>query len=232
MGYLYNSRQNMKPLPTWGYSQAFCVDCWEHYALNGNELVVQMASVISAGAKGLMLFQIDIRSKTDEKQGNEKAWNQAGEFLASVRFMGEALRVSDVEGGKLTTSANPDHEAIVNVLGGPETSIVMFMNINANGYSDVTCYVPGSGGRHWDWKEVVVDETTVELPQNLIGLAKSAGKTISEYYEIGEVKKGKFSDDPDNVELKIDDDGSYKVKGMKLGISGTVVRTFMLRVKQ
>ena len=60
--YLYNSRQNMKPLPTWGYSQAFCTDCWENYALNGNELVGQMASVVSAGAKGLMLFQSDIHT--------------------------------------------------------------------------------------------------------------------------------------------------------------------------
>ena len=229
--YLYNSRQNMKPLPTWGYSQAFCIDCWENYALNGNELVTQMASVVSAGGKGIMLFQSDVRSKTDDKRGNEDAWNQAGEFLASVSFLRDYLRVSDVEGGKLTTSANPDHEAIVNVLGGPETSIVMFMNINANGYSDVTCYVPGSGGRHWDWKEVNVKETTIEMTQNLINLAKNAGKTPSEYFEIGEVAKGKFKDSPKDVEMIINDDGSYTLKNMKLGISGTVVRTFLLRVK-
>ena len=230
--YLYNSRQNMKPLPTWGYSQAFCVDCWEHYALNGNELVVQMASVISAGAKGLMLFQSDIRSKTDEKQGNEKAWDQAGKFLASVKFMGESLRVSDVEGGKMTTSADPDHEAIVNVLGGPETSIVMFISVNCDGYSDVTCYVPGSPGRHWDWKNIVVDSTRVELPQNLITLAKSADKTLSEYFEVGEVHNGNFKTDPEDVSISIDESGSYTVEKMKLGTTGTVVRMFMLRAKQ
>ena len=190
-----------------------------------------MASVVSAGGKGIMLFQSDVRSKTDDKRGNEDAWNQAGDFLASVSFLRDYLRVSDVEGGKLTTSANPDHEAIVNVLGGPETSIVMFMNINANGYSDVTCYVPGSGGRHWDWKEVNVKETTIEMTQNLINLAKNAGKTPSEYFEIGEVAKGKFKDSPKDVEMMINDDGSYTLKNMKLGISGTVVRTFLLRVK-
>ena len=230
--YLYNSRQNMKPLPTWGYSQAFCTDCWSNYALNGNELIVQMASVVSAGAKGLMLFQSDIRSKTDEKRGNEKAWDQAGDFLASVKFMGENLRVSDVEGGKLTTSADPNGEAIVNVLGGPESSIVIYISTGCSGYSDVTCYIPGSGGRHWDWETVVVDKTTVELPQNMINLANNAGKTISEYFELGEVLKGNFKSSPDDVDLSIDDSGSYTLKNLKLGTQQSVVRSFMLRVKQ
>lgn len=68
--YLYTSRQNMKPIPSWGYTQAFCVSCWSGYPLNAGELLVQFASVISAGSKGIMLFQSDVNSK----QADENAW--------------------------------------------------------------------------------------------------------------------------------------------------------------
>ena len=107
----------------------------------------------------------------------------------------------------------------------------MFISVNCDGYSDVTCYVPGSPGRHWDWKNIVIDSTRVELPQNLITLAKVADKTLSEYFEIGEVHNGNFKTDPEDVSISIDESGSYTVEKM-LGTTGTVVRMFMLRVKQ
>ena len=55
--YIRNTRDNHMPLTTWGYSQ-FLDDIWVVQP-NANEIMVQIASVVAAGAKGLMLFQIE-----------------------------------------------------------------------------------------------------------------------------------------------------------------------------
>jgi hypothetical protein len=57
--YLSVARKNQSPLPTWGYSQAYCMDCWI-IVPHGNEIVMQMAAVVAAGSKGMMLFMMGI----------------------------------------------------------------------------------------------------------------------------------------------------------------------------
>jgi glucosylceramidase len=225
--YLANTRLNMMPLPAWGYTQAFCTDCWNKRPLKTPELLVQFASVLASGMKGIMLFQSDIRSK----DADEDAWNHAGKFMQSVQLLQETLRVSDAQGAKFETSANENGGAIVSVLGGPETSIVMFINTNAGGYSDKTCAVP-TGGQHWEWKEVKVDSTVVTLNQNLVDAASAAGMKPSEYFGVYEVNGDKYVSNPDDVTVDFDDDkGTFTLKNTKLGASVSVVRSFILKSK-
>ena len=57
-------------------------------------------------------------------------------------------------------------------------------------------------------------------------------RALDKLIEIGEVHNGNFKTDPEDVSISIDESGSYTVEKMKLGTTGTVVRMFMLRVKQ
>lgn len=219
--YLYNTRQNMKPLPTWLYSQAYCKDCWSNYPLYSGELLVQLGAVVAAGGKGIMLFQSDVRSK----DADSTSWKDGGNFLKSVSFLQEILRVSDVDGAKMEIDS--DH-AIVQVLGGPETSLAIFVSTNADSYNDVTCYA--GIGRHWDFKSYEVPKLKAYLPKNLIDVAKEAGKSPSEFFEVVEVHNGDYLSSPDDVEISVDDD-SYTIKHTKLGSSSSVVRMFLLKAK-
>ena len=220
--YLINTRNNMKPMPTWLYSQAFCMDCWEHYALNTGELLVQFGSVVAAGGKGIMLFQSDVKSKAKDST----AWDNGGKFLSSMYAIREILRISDVDGAKYDTDA--DH-AIVSVLGGPETALVIFLNTNADSYNDVTCYA--GIGRHWNFHSEKINKTKIYLPQNLKDLASRENKSPSEYFEIVEVHNGSLKTDFDDADGDVSDE-SFTLKNVELGSSASVVRMFMLHPKQ
>ena len=54
--YIKNNRNNHMPLTTWAYSQF--IWHWPEQP-NGNEILVQIASAVAGGSKGLMLYQID-----------------------------------------------------------------------------------------------------------------------------------------------------------------------------
>lgn len=219
--YLYNTRQNMKPLPTWLYSQAYCKDCWSNYPLHSGELLVQLGAVVAAGGKGMMLFQSDVRSK----DADSTSWNDGGNFLKSVSFLQEILRVSDVDGAKMEVDSD---RAIVQVLGGPETSLAIFVSTNANSYNDVTCYA--GVGRHWDFESYEVPQLKAYIPKNLLDMAKAAGKSTSDFFEVVEVHSGEYRSSPEDVDISIDDD-SYTIKHTKLGSSASVVRMFVLKAK-
>eukprot|EP01083_Nonionella_stella_P237382 832841_1 len=66
--YLFNTRENHKPLVTWGYTQAFYSK-----PIHGNEYLAQAASVFSAGCKGIQLFQGDV----SQKSSNSDEWTDA-----------------------------------------------------------------------------------------------------------------------------------------------------------
>jgi glucosylceramidase len=228
--YLYNTRQNMKPLPTWTYSQAFCADCWAKYPLNSNEIIVQLASVLSAGNKGLMMFQADSRSPSDNRQ----AWDDAGNFLKSVKLISEDLRQGDVEGGFLTTSANAESEAIVNVITSPDVSTLIYINTNAAGYNGKTCDIPGPQ-RHWTFSETIVKNTNVVVPANMLIDDDGNKQKLSDLYEIVEVHNGNYinTNNIDNINtININDnDNSFTLTDVKLGTSVTVSRIFQLKKK-
>ncbi len=76
--YLFNTRENHKPLVTWGYSQAFYST-----PINSGELTAQVASVFAAGCKGMMLFQSD----ESQQSSNSNTWKAAENMLASFYFI-------------------------------------------------------------------------------------------------------------------------------------------------
>eukprot|EP00606_Chrysophyceae_sp_TOSAG23-5_P000699 GSChrysophyteH2.ASY1.ANO1.1189.1 assembled CDS len=231
--YLYNTRQNMKPLPTWLYSQGYCADCWSKYPMHGNEVVMQMASVLAAGGKGSMLFQSDVTVK--DKGGDwSSSWSDGSDFMKTLNFVREYARISDVDGTKVDTDGDTKNKVILSALTGPETTIGVFISTNADSYNDVTCYA--GVGRHWEFKEQTIDKTSFDINTHLKDLANSAGKSPSDFFEVVEIAAGKVRDDPDNVKLKIDDDKWY-VENLTIKTSGDthssdgVVRVFMLRPK-
>ena len=52
--YIRTAVLNQAPLPTWGYAQGYSPGTWQT-DLDSGELTVQLASVVAAGAKGVML---------------------------------------------------------------------------------------------------------------------------------------------------------------------------------
>lgn len=212
--YLYNARQNHKPLTTWLYSQGWCSDCWSVDNLDSGELLVQLGSVVAAGGKGLMLFQSDLELK------DENSWKNGGKFLNSVKLISEFLRTADPEGAIYSTSAK---NAITQVLYGPSGLLFIALSTDASGYNDKTCGVSGS---HWTFNEQTIDETEINIPSDLINAADGS---VSEHYKVVEVENGKYISDPSDVTLSIDDgSNTWKIKSMKLGTSSTTVRMFMM----
>lgn len=220
--YLFNTRQNHKPLTTWLYSQGWCADCWNVKNLDTGELVVQLASVLAAGGKGMMLFQSDVTL-----QGSE-SWVGGGAYLASIALISERLRVSDVEGAQFSTSANLATEAIMQTLALPDGLIFVAINTIASGYNDKTCLV---SGKHWVFDEQVVDSITVEIPPYLRSLADDAGYPVSQFFKFSEVIDGVISDIEQlaEVDMSLDDhQGTWSINHLKLGTERNVSRIFLL----
>eukprot|EP00603_Paraphysomonas_imperforata_P000139 CAMPEP_0114443772 /NCGR_PEP_ID=MMETSP0103-20121206/17712_1 /TAXON_ID=37642 ORGANISM="Paraphysomonas imperforata, Strain PA2" /NCGR_SAMPLE_ID=MMETSP0103 /ASSEMBLY_ACC=CAM_ASM_000201 /LENGTH=597 /DNA_ID=CAMNT_0001615227 /DNA_START=31 /DNA_END=1825 /DNA_ORIENTATION=+ len=215
--YLYNTRQNMRPLPSWLYSQGWCADCWSVKDLEAGEMVVQLASVIASGGKGLMLFESDITLRGGE------SWEAGGKFLHSVKFIGEFLRQADVDGALFTTSAE---SAITQVLNGPSELLFIAISTDASGYDDKTCIARNS---HWIFEEQTIDQTEISIPSNLKEEAEAAGKSIKEYFKAVEVVNGSYDESPSDVEMSLNTDSStWNINSLKLGTTATTARMFML----
>lgn len=218
--YLFNARENQRPSPTWLYSQGWCADCWSVRNLDPGELVLQLATVVASGAKGMMLFQSDI-----ELRGSE-SWVAGGFFLSSVEFIADTLRIADPDGASFTTSANLSSDAIVQILASPVNLVAVVINTMASDYNDKTCAV---SGRHWVFKENIVGSITIQLPSHLISMAKVSGSAPSKFFMMFEVVNGSLNSNPSGVSLSIDDNfGTWSIDNVKLGTSITVARIFML----
>lgn len=228
--YLFTARQNQKPLPTWLYSQGWCADCWSVDDLTAGEILVELASVVAAGGKGMMLFQSDVTL-----QGGS-SWTTGGKFLHSVQLISEFLRQADVEGARYSTDATAT-DAITQVLHGPSQLLFIAINLHASGYNDKTCALSNS---HWIFEEQTIGTTTIEIPADLEEEAAAAGKSVAEYFHAVEVVNGKYLESPDDVDmalsLSLRADGSsststWVIESLKLGSSSTTARMFMLLPK-
>ena len=218
--YLYTARQNQKPLPTWLYSQGYCTDCWSVHQLHSGELVMQLASVLAAGGKGLMLFQSDVRAKTL----NPDSWYAGGRFLKSVSFVSDFLRVGDIEGAKYTVSG--DNLVITQVLVDPTSLMFLAISTDASGYNSHTCFLTN---RHWIFNEQTISSIEIELPEDLTLLAARANKSPSEYFNLVEVVEGAYISNPGGVEMFIDDSNQkIIIQDLKLGVTDDVARMLML----
>ena len=87
--YIFNTRENQKPLMTWGYSQAFY-----DTPIHDNELIVQIASVIAAGAKGIQLFQLN----ANQQFTNSDTWNACVNIMHTIGYLQTQIRIGDIEG--------------------------------------------------------------------------------------------------------------------------------------
>lgn len=143
--YLKNTRNNHMPLPAWGYSQGFCVDCWNGNQLKPGELIVQLASVFAAGHKGFMMFQSDVR-----EEGND-SWKKGGQIIRTFGTVSEYLRVGDLMEHGVTW--DQDHgPSQVSVIHAPDALVVVVISWNGSGYNDLLCYTKISG--HWNFKKL------------------------------------------------------------------------------
>lgn len=98
--YLANTRANHAPGATWLYSQGF-EEGWDGLGHSVNrqasagEIAVQVASVGAAGAKGLMLFETQLKYLQGE---TAPAWDTLGTLLREVGALRELLRSGDPTG--------------------------------------------------------------------------------------------------------------------------------------
>ena len=99
--YLAVTRANHAPGPTWLYSQGF-EEGWDSLGHSVNrqaspeEIAVQVASVAAAGAKGLMLFETQLKYLQGE---SAPAWATLGTLLREVGALRELLRAGDTAAG-------------------------------------------------------------------------------------------------------------------------------------
>jgi hypothetical protein len=115
--YLANTRANHAPGPTWLYSQGF-EEGWDSLDHSVNrqaspeEIALQVASVAAAGAKGLMLFETQLKYLEGE---TAPAWSTLGTLLREVGATRELLRAGDPTGAAraLGTSGAPLPTVIV-----------------------------------------------------------------------------------------------------------------------
>ena len=105
--YLSNTRANHAPGPTWLYSQGF-EDGWDSLGHTVNrqaspaEIAVQVASVVAAGAKGLMLFESQLKYLEGE---TAPSWATMGTLLREVGALRELLRAGDPTGAVAARAA-------------------------------------------------------------------------------------------------------------------------------
>eukprot|EP01084_Bolivina_argentea_P164135 285394_1 len=209
--YLFNTRQNHKPLVTWGYSQAFYSK-----PLHGNELVVQVASVFAAGCKAIQLFQSDIT----QKSSNSDCWKDAEGPLASFYAIREYLRIGDVEGAVITNNKDLSKLEMVNIIRYDGVLIVIIINTDCSGYNQVLC----TGATHWNWKSNTINTIDIQLPIDFV---------LNNDIILQEVNNGEIQNSTNGVinDAKITYDksaNSVSLSNVEMGQNPTVVRIFMI----
>ncbi len=148
--YLRNARNNHMPAPTWLYSQGLHAG-WNksvlsqtiHVQPDPQELWVQAISVIAAGGKGLLWFQVDANEATSVP-ARWKAIADASHVTRAVRSL---LRRGDPT-GMLTVDADTLAESI----RAPEALVVPVIGLKTSStVDDVACttVVSAQSVPHW-----------------------------------------------------------------------------------
>ena len=159
--YLLNTRNNQMPLMTWGYTQAF----YDSIPIHGNELVTQTASVFAAGCHGLMLFQSNIDQKNIY---DGTLWNDAANILSSFFVIRKDLRKGDIDGAIYTVEPhddNADGGEIISIIRSINVLIIIVINTDCYGYSDVLCYTHIEDA-HWKWNQHLITNINITIPKD------------------------------------------------------------------
>jgi len=181
--YLLNTRNNHMPLPTWMYAQGLS-PVWNksdgkiHVQPDPQEIVVQGYSVMAAGGKGLMWFQIN----QDEANYKPERWAAISEVSRVFNALRKYLRAGDISG-----SVQWNGELISDVIFSREVLIVPVIGLKTTkAPTDISCgtaLISEAMVPHW----VLADQTVsieVEVPEDF-GV-----------YEIFEIASGGISDKP------------------------------------
>ena len=169
--YLANTRANHAPGPTWLYTQGV-FGGWDDNTfgltkqVDPAELAIQIASVIAAGAKGLMIFETDFFNHPALP-----AYNTMRTLLREVGAMRELYRAGDATGAAaalVSGGAAAGDDIIVEAILCPRAIVVVAINAHAaadNQYNDLTCLL---GAPHWAFTPVVLDAIAVALPAGFV----------------------------------------------------------------
>ena len=150
---------------------------------------MQMASVVAAGAKGIMLFQSDLTLE------GSSAWKNGGKMMKMIAGIGDAhLRSADFAGPGAFTKDDDDDASLVGVLYGPVSLTVVAISTNADSYSDVTCSVGVSN--HWQFHSHTIKNLEVKLPSDWKDLSLSVQEVNHD---------GQLDDLQDGATAKVDD---------------------------
>jgi hypothetical protein len=151
--YLKNARDNHMPGPTWLYSQGLHKG-WNtthpilgheiHVQPDPQELLIQGMSVVAAGGKGLMWFQI----AEQEIKHSPARWDAISRLTWMVRGVRHLLREGDITG----MIASPKG-TLVELVRAREALVVVVINTEVKTKVDDTCnalkYVSEASVPHW-----------------------------------------------------------------------------------
>ena len=166
--YLANTRANHAPGPTWLYSQGF-EDGWDGLGHTVNrqataaEIAIQVVSVGAAGAKGMMLFETQLKYTVGE---TAPAWATLGTLCREMGALRELLRAGDPTGAVRALDANgrPLPDVIVEGTLSARAFVVHAINIATMG--DPGCLVICAVGLpcHYTFAATSVDALSILLP--------------------------------------------------------------------
>lgn len=168
--YLITTRNNHMPLLSWGYTQAFYKP-----KIHGNEFVTQLISIIAAGNHGVMLFQSDISQKTS----NKDTWIAASAMLATISYIQDYLWIGDIDGATYRLYDNVN-ETMVTIIRTVNELIVIPINTDCYGYSDILCYVKEES--HWLFNKHTIPKLEIDIPIDMTFDTTNNGAKVFEVY--------------------------------------------------
>ncbi len=163
---LFAVKENHMPLPTWLYSQALGT-MWEitwpplvgdkfKRAPNAMEQRLSIASVLAAGAKGLMYFQTNMALA----DSNPATWDEIHNMNKDVRALRNHLRVADF-GSVLPT----DENTIATLLRGEKILVLVVINLaNTGPLTELQCQTEKDP--HWELVPAFPD-ITFNVPNDI-----------------------------------------------------------------
>lgn len=169
--YLYATRENHMPLPTWTYSLLYGnktnLDISNPIRIKLNrqpephELRVQAYSVMAAGSKGLMWFQMILREINESPPRNRNTWLEATKINREYRGVRKYLREGDLTGAARVEGAN---DILVDAIRSKDAIVVPVINASTTeGPTPISCQ---TSDPHWKMRDVTFN-LTVAVPADM-----------------------------------------------------------------
>lgn len=151
------------------YAQLFS-DAWSYQA-RAPTIAMEIASVIAAGAKGLLLFQSMQSYFT--AQPTQAAWDGLiKQTLLSIAHaqVRRVLRTGDVGGLRLHSSdggdPTTDARSITEVVRSDDTILLLAINADATGYSNALCHV--GADKYWAFQDHTISAVQLDVSADAV----------------------------------------------------------------